>query len=259
MHPTGSSGFQRPMTLQQIVEPISPVGRAFALVVQVLILLSLVAFSVETLPTISDQTRLYLYYFEVFSVAFFTIEYILRTIAARPTRSYIFSFLGIVDLLAILPFYITSGVDLRSIRILRMFRLIRIFKLVRYSDAMQRFAASFRLIRSELMLFMFACLALLFVASVGIYHFEGEAQPETFGSVFHCMWWAVETLTTVGYGDVFPITIGGRVFTAAIVFIGLGIVAVPAGLIAGALSQTIAREEREAIRNQKTGKGRTGP
>ncbi len=224
------------------------------MVVQVLILLSLVAFSIETLPTISEQTRSYLYYFEVFSVTFFTIEYVLRTIAARPVRSYVFSFLGIVDLLAILPFYITSGVDLRSIRILRMFRLIRIFKLVRYSDAVQRFATSFKLIRSELALFLFACLVLLFVASVGIYHFESEAQPETFGSVFHCMWWAVETLTTVGYGDVFPITVGGRIFTAAIVFIGLGIVAVPAGLLAGALSQTIAKEERERSSEPKAGK-----
>ncbi len=230
------------MRVHDIVEPVTPYGRLFAIVIQSLIVLSLVAFCIETLPDISARTQVLLDRFELVSVIIFSAEYLLRVYAARPRRSYVFSVLGIVDILAILPFYLASGVDLRSIRILRMFRLIRVFKLVRYSRAAQRFADAFRLIRAELALFMFACLMVLFIASVGIYYFENEAQPETFASVFHCMWWAVETLTTVGYGDVFPITTGGRIFTAIIVFIGLGIVAVPAGLIAGALSRTLAAD-----------------
>lgn len=228
------------MRVHDIVEPVTPHGRLFAIVIQSLIVLSLVAFCIETLPGISPGTQILLDRFELVSVIIFSAEYLLRVFAARPSRSYIFSFLGIVDLVAILPFYLASGIDLRSIRVLRMFRLIRVFKLVRYSKAAQRFVVAFRLIRAELAMFAFACMMVLFIASVGIYYFENEAQPENFASVFHCMWWAVETLTTVGYGDVFPITTGGRIFTALIVFVGLGIVAVPAGLIAGALSQTLA-------------------
>ncbi len=239
------------MRVHDIVEPVTPHGRLFAIVIQTLIVLSLVAFCIETLPDISSSTQVLLDRFELVSVIIFSAEYLLRVFAARPSRSYVFSFLGIVDLVAILPFYLASGIDLRSIRVLRMFRLIRVFKLMRYSKAAQRFAAAFRLIRAELAMFIFACLMVLFIASVGIYYFENEAQPENFASVFHCMWWAVETLTTVGYGDVFPITTGGRIFTALIVFVGLGIVAVPAGLIAGALSQTLASDDG-------TGQERTG-
>lgn len=240
------------MRVHDIVEPVTWYGRLFAIVIQTLIVLSLVAFCIETLPGISVKTQVLLARFELISVIIFSAEYLLRVYASRPTRKYIFSFLGIVDLVAILPFYLASGIDLRSIRVLRMFRLIRVFKLVRYSKAAQRFVVAFRLIRAELAMFAFACLMVLFIASVGIYYFENEAQPENFASVFHCMWWAVETLTTVGYGDVFPITTGGRIFTALIVFVGLGIVAVPAGLIAGALSQTLAAGDTN-------GSERTGP
>ncbi len=240
------------MKLSNIVEPVTTAGRVFALVIQTLIVLSLVAFCIETLPGLSARTQTILDRFELVSVIIFSAEYVLRLIAARPRRSYAFSFLGIVDLVAILPFYLASGIDLRSIRILRMFRLIRVFKLLRYSQAARRFADSFALIRAELALFLVACLFLLFISSVGIYYFENEAQPEVFASVFHCMWWAVETLTTVGYGDAFPVTAGGRVFTAFVVVIGLGIVAVPAGLVAGALSQTLGKEARmmEAEKNE---------
>ena len=87
----------------------------------------------------------------------------------------------------------------------------------------------------------FVSLILLYLSAVGIYFFENQAQPEQFKSVFHCLWWAVTTLTTVGYGDVFPITAGGRIFTFFVLMVGLGIVAVPAGLVASALSQ--ARRE----------------
>lgn len=92
------------------------------------------------------------------------------------------------------------------------------------------------------MLFVVVTLMLLYISAVGIYYFENEAQPEVFKSVFHSLWWAVATLTTVGYGDVYPITIGGKVFTFAILMVGLGIVAVPAGLLASALSKVRMEE-----------------
>ena len=82
----------------------------------------------------------------------------------------------------------------------------------------------------------------MFLSSVGIYYFECESQPEAFGSIFHCLWWAIVTLTTVGYGDVCPITIGGRIFTAVVLLLGIGVIAVPTGLFASALTKTNKRE-----------------
>jgi len=98
-------------------------------------------------------------------------------------------------------------------------------------------------VKSELTLFAIAALFLLYLSSVGIYYFEHEAQPETFGSIFHCLWWSVATLTTVGYGDVYPVTVGGKIFTSFIVLIGIGIVAVPTGILASALTKTVGSDE----------------
>lgn len=91
--------------------------------------------------------------------------------------------------------------------------------------------------REEIVLFLFLTLILLYLSAVGIYYFEREAQPEEFASVFHSLWWAVATLTTVGYGDIYPITAGGKVFTFFMMIIGMGIIAVPAGLVASALTK----------------------
>ena len=212
-------------------------GRRFDLCVQALIVISLVSFCVETLPDLSSTTRYWLYVLEVVTVALFSIEYILRVMVADNRLRFVFSFYGIVDLTAILPFYISTGIDLRSVRIFRMLRLFRAFKLFRYSKAIHRFKTAFTDIKEELVLYLVATLFVLFVASVGIYYFENEAQPEEFKSVFHCFWWAIVTLTTVGYGDICPITVGGKIFTSVILFLGLAIVAVPAGLLASALSK----------------------
>ncbi len=212
----------------------------FEYVFQALILLSLVSFAMETLPDLSETTRERLHAFEVFSVVVFTLEYLLRLALGRPRMAYAFSFYGVVDLLAILPFYITTGLDLRSLRIFRLLRLFRLLKLVRYSAAVQRYHRAFRIAREELVFFGIISLILLYLSAVGIYYFEHQAQPETFGSVFHCLWWAVVTLCAVGYGDVIPITVGGRIFTFFVLIIGLGFVAVPSGLFAAALSK--ARE-----------------
>lgn len=146
-------------------------------------------------------------------------------------------------MLAILPFYLSLGFDLRAIRAFRLLRLLRVMKLARYNKAIQRFHRAFIIAREEFVLFGFAAAIMLFLAAVGIHHFEHEAQPETFASVFHSLWWAVATLTTVGYGDVYPVTVGGKCFTFLVLVIGLGIVSVPAGLVASALSQAREMEE----------------
>ncbi|MDX1489035.1 MAG: ion transporter [Acidiferrobacterales bacterium] len=231
------------MTLRQVVEESDTrAGRAFDLIIQFLIVVSLITFCIETLPDLTPRTLRVLNAVELFTVAIFTLEYLLRLYVAEHKARFIFSFYGLVDLLAVLPFYIASGVDLRSIRVLRLFRLFRIFKLFRYSKAIRRFRRAFGVVREELVIFLMACLFLIFIASVGIYYFERSAQPEEFKSIFHSMWWAVATLTTVGYGDVYPVTAGGRIFTFLILMIGLGIIAVPTGLIASAMQQTLEQE-----------------
>ncbi len=146
-------------------------------------------------------------------------------------------------MLAILPFYVASGIDLRSIRAFRFLRLFRAFKIVRYSKAIQRFHRAFIIAREELVLFIIVTLMLLYFAAVGIYYFENEAQPDKFASVFHSLWWSVATLTTVGYGDIYPVTVGGKIFTFVVLLIGLGIVSISAGLVASALSKARAMEE----------------
>tara|TARA_B100000795_G_C22601027_1_gene361270 strand:- start:200 stop:664 length:465 start_codon:yes stop_codon:yes gene_type:complete len=150
-----------------------------------------------------------------------------------------FSFFGIIDFLAILPFYLSTGIDLRSIRIFRLFRLFRIFKLFKYNKALDRINSAFNEIKNELVIFLVATTFLIYFASIGIYYFENPVQPELFKSVFHSMWWAVTTLTTVSYGDMYPITTGGKIFTTLIIFIGIGMISIPTGLLASAFSKTI--------------------
>lgn len=224
--------------LKRIVERTDThAGRAFDMAIQLLIVSSLVTFAIETLPDLSPSARITPRLIETVTVLVFTAEYVLRILVAdRPLR-FIFSFFGLVDLIAILPFYIATGLDLRSVRALRLLRLFRIIKLVRYSEALSRFRRAFLLVREELVIFLSASAVIVYLASVGIYDFENPAQPEIFASVFHSMWWAIATLTTVGYGDIYPITAGGRIFTGVVLLAGLGIVAVPAGVLASALSQ----------------------
>ncbi len=213
-------------------------------VIQVLILLSLVAFALETLPGLSASELALLQGFEMFSVAVFTIEYLTRLALTRPRRRYVLSFFGLIDIISIVPFYLSLGVGTESMRALRLLRLFRMFKLVRYNSAMLRFYRALVIAREELILFGTTALLLLYLAGVGVYQFERVAQPDVFRSVFDGLWWALCTLTTVGYGDVFPVTVGGRLFTFLILVVGLGVIAVPTGLVASALSQ--ARAELES-------------
>tara|TARA_B100000780_G_C21112365_1_gene449643 strand:- start:1675 stop:2397 length:723 start_codon:yes stop_codon:yes gene_type:complete len=226
--------------LRSIVEDTSTKsGKIFDYLIQFLILLSLIAFSIETLPNNSPKLIELLYNFEVFCISIFTVEYLLRIFVSNKPLSYIFSFYGIIDFLAIIPYYLSS-IDLRFLRAFRIFRIFRALKLIRYNKALNRFRIAYGLIKEELMLFMMVILILLFIVSAGIYFFENEAQPDVFKSIFHSSWWSIVTLTTVGYGDVYPITIGGKIFTFFVLIIGVGVVTVPAGLVATALSK--ARE-----------------
>ncbi len=211
-------------------------GRIFDLCIQALIIVSLVSFSIETLPDLSDGAYTFLAGIEVFIVTIFSLEYVLRIIAAEKKLAYIFSFYGIVDLLAILPFYLSATVSLQALRILRLLRLFRVLKLARYNAALGRIGKAVLIAKEELVLFSVVTLMLLYLSALGIYHFEHAAQPEHFRSIFDSLWWAVGTLTTVGYGDIYPVTLGGRLFTFVVLMLGLGVVAVPTGIIASALA-----------------------
>ena len=232
------------MKLKKIIENNDTLpGRIFDLFIQSLIIISIVCFSIETLPDLDPKYVKILNNIELISVIIFTIEYLLRILVADKKFKFIFSFYGLIDLFAILPFYIMSGIDLRSIRVFRIFRLFRTFKIIRYNNAIKRFYKAFKLIKAELTLFFSTTCLLLYFSSVGIYYFENAAQPEQFKSVFHSLWWAVASLTTVGYGDIYPITAGGKIFTFFILMIGLGIVAIPSGLIASSLTKVMDEEK----------------
>ena len=221
-------------------------SRCFAYFIQFLIIFSVITFSIETLPNLKPQTKVILNSVEAFCVIIFTFEYLARIYVADSKLKFIFSFFGIVDFLAILPFYLSFGIDLRSLRLLRMFRLFRLFKLVRYNKAIKHFVNAMKLAKEQIILFLIITIMLIYFAAVGIYYFENEAQPEHFSSIFSSLWWSIVTLTTVGYGDVYPITVGGRIFTFFILMIGLGIVAIPTGIISSSLTKAVEpRDEQE--------------
>jgi len=234
------------MLLKQIIEGTdTKAGRAFDLSIQILIVYSLITFSISTLPGLGEISQQFLHISQLVVVAVFSVEYLLRIFVADSKLKYIFSFYGIIDLIAILPFYITFTVDLRAIRIVRLLRVFRIFKMVRYIRAVERFGIAFKSIKEELLVFFGATFFLIYLSAVGIYNFEHDVQPEAFKSIFHSLWWAVATLTTVGYGDIVPITLGGKIFTFFILMIGLSIIAVPAGLLAVALQKSVRSISRK--------------
>ena len=238
-------------------------GRRVELGLHALIFTSALEMGVETLPRLPGWVGTALSVSEVAVVAVFTLEYVLRLVTAPAPAAYARSFFGIVDLLAIAPFYlglafIGFGLDLRAIRALRLLRLVRLLKLARYTSAIDRLAAAWRVVREEVVVFGAAALIVLYVCALVIWQFEHDAQPEAFGSVFDAMWWAAVTLTTVGYGDIYPVTAIGRAFTVLMLFVALGIIAIPTGLVASALSairtREAAAEEREAARPPETGR-----
>lgn len=233
-------------TLKDVIEKHDTrEGKIFDLFIQGLIILSLVTFAISTSPKVSPEGMKALRIIEIITVAIFTLEYILRIIVADNKFKYIFSFFGIIDLLAIVPFYISIGLDLRALRSFRLIRLFSMFKLTRYSSAMNRFKMALRFAREEIILFFLFTLILLFISAIGIYYFENPAQPDVYSSMFDSLWWSVTTLTTVGYGDMYPITIGGRLFTFLVLMIGIGVIAIPTGMLATALAKAREHEARE--------------
>lgn len=215
--------------------------RVLEYISQLVIIYSLVIYALETEPALEGNS--FLFYSEIVVLGFFLVEYVIRIITAERKKEYLFSFYGIVDFLAIAPIILTFGLfDLRFTRIFRLLRLLRILKFAKYGKSTSILKDAFIEVKGELTIFTFLAMIVIYIASVGIYTFEHEMQPDNFKSIAQSMWWAVATLTTVGYGDVYPMTAAGKFFTAVILFVGLGIVAVPSGLLASAL--TNARKQK---------------
>lgn len=220
-----------------------------------LIALNVTAAIIETL-TYFKQFKTYFRYFEIFSVIIFTVEYFLRIWAraeepkpefikkdvstTRKRIRYIFSPMAIIDLLAILPFYLSFifPIDLRFLRVLR---ILRIFKLTRYSQSMSLLLYVLRRESRSLASSFFVLLVITVIAASSIYLLENKVQPDVFSSIPATMWWAIVTLTTVGYGDAFPITPEGKMFASLIMIAGIGLVALPTAILASSFSSTLAR------------------
>ena len=253
---------------QQIYEIIEPAAKGdiyskvFDTSLMTLILLNLFAVILSSFSVFYIRWEQYLILFEYFSVGLFTIEYILRLWTSNkmyPTRSYLLavilyatSFIAIIDLAAILPFFLpfVTGLDLRFLRILRLLRLARLLKLQRYTDSFNIMIAVFARRKEELLTTLFLTILLIFTASSLMYFFESEAQPLAFPNIIATLWWAVSTLTTVGYGDVYPITAAGKILSSLIAILGIGLVALPTAIIStGFLEELTARRSTKKKSN----------
>jgi len=231
-------------------------SRTFDMVIMTFIILNVVAVILETVVALKTKYNFWFYWFEIFSVIIFTIEYFVRIWACIAIErykhpiwgriSYIFSLGAIIDLLAILPFYLPLffALDGRFLRILRLFRLFRLFKLGRYSSAFKMIENVLINRKSELTISVGIIITMLVISSSMMFFIENEAQPDKFSSIPETMWWGVATLTTVGYGDVYPVTPFGQLFGAFVAILGVGMFALPAGIIAAGFERELS--EREA-------------
>jgi len=221
-----------------------------------LILLNVLAVMAESVAWIRASYGAWLISFEVFSVAVFVVEYVLRlwSCTANPQYKHALSGrirfaltpLAIIDLLAVLPaLLLLSGVDLRFLRILRLTRLLRLAKLGRYSKALQAMGQVLRNKREELVLALLLMVMILVVAASLMYMAESESQPEAFSSIPATMWWGIMTLTTVGYGDVYPVTVLGKITAAVIAVAGVGLFALPAGIVGSAFIELREQQKSE--------------
>jgi voltage-gated potassium channel len=216
----------------------------------ILIWLNVAAVIVGSINEMRERFYYFFAYFELFSIVVFSLEYLLRVWAApckyqkMPYFHYIFSFMGIIDLLAIVPFLLPYFInsDLRVLRIFRIFRLLRILKLARYNNAFEFIGRVLKTQKEKLVITIFFMLMMILIASSVMYFAENAVQPEKFPNIPATMWWAIATLTTVGYGDVYPVTILGRIFGAVIAILGIGLIAMPSGIISMGMVEEVRKK-----------------
>ena len=228
-------------------------------VLVVLVLVSLVSFALETEPGISDELYQGIQVFNWFILIVFAIEYVVRVWVAGEDEEfrgiggrlkYMFTPYAVADLIAFLPelvFLLIVGptTSERSIAALKALRLFRLLKLARFVPAFGLLGAALKRAGTQLLTSLALAMALVYVSAMLLFFIEGPGQPEAFGSIPRAVWWAIATLTTVGYGDVYPVTALGRVAASIIAIAGIGVVALPAGVFASAFSDEIKEREQE--------------
>jgi voltage-gated potassium channel len=238
---TKNTARQRIYQIIERAESGDTASSIFDIFIIVLIVLNIAAVIASSFSAFYASNSLLLHRFEVISVIIFTIEYFFRLWTAPekyqaskfPYIKYLFSFMALIDLFAILPFYLPFIIkaDLRFLRILRLFRLLRLFKLNRYNNSMELFIRVFKNEKDKILMTSFVMGIMLIVSASIMYHVENVAQPEAFPNIIATIWWAVATLTTVGYGDIYPVTILGKLLAGIIAILGIGLVALPTGII----------------------------
>lgn len=246
---------QRTFEVLEVARENDPLSSLCDALLVTLISLNVLFAILESLPSLGVPLGSFFRAFDLASVAIFTIEYVLRMWSVveshepryrHPLKGrlrYAVSPMALVDLVAVAPFYLASivGMDLRFLRVLR---ILRILKLSHYFSALNVMLDVIRVERHAFGAAFFLLVLGVLFASSGIYLFEHEAQPEVFGSIPAAMWWAIVTLTTVGYGDVTPITPVGRIFGASISILGIGTVALPTGILASGFAEALRRHQR---------------
>jgi len=246
--------------IYEIVEKASDGDRAsfvFDIVIMGLVLGNVIGVVVETVPSIAHGHPAFFRGFEAICVVIFTLELALRFFCAgadpryvglRGRLRFLFRPIVIIDIVAILPFFLPlmMATNAHAMQSLRMFRLLRLLKMGRYLESMQMLGRVARDRRDQLLGTLFIVTILLTVAASLMYVVEHDAQPDVFSSIPMAMWWAVATLTTVGYGDIYPITPMGRVLGATMALLGVGMFALPAGIIGSGFADELAKKREAA-------------
>lgn len=232
--------------IYKIIEPAEnndTLSKIFDNSILLLIVINIISIVLESFDEISDRYGNILSIIEGISIAIFTIEYLLRIITSdlhyheinkiKSVFKYIKSPMAVIDLLAIIPFYLPMiiPIDLRILRILRLTRLFRIFKINRYTKSLKLILKVLKRKKEELLITLFVTMIMLLLSSAIMYIIETNDQPENFPNIIAAFWWAIATLTTVGYGDVYPVTVWGKIISGIIALLGVGLVALPTGII----------------------------
>jgi len=249
---------RRAYTVLTVAADGDSLSRAFDRFLLALILLNAAAVVVASVQALGTKYAHLFRSFEVFSVAVFSVEYALRVWACvedpryrHPLKGrlrYVLTPLALVDLLAVLPFYLSfMPTDMRILRILRVFRLLRLAKMARYSHTLQIFGRVLVATRMQLLLTLILMAVLLLLSSSLMYAIEQQAQPEAFSSIPAAMWWAIATLTTVGYGDIYPVTPWGKFLGSLISIFGIGMFALPTGVLGAAFLDEIRSARKVTI------------
>ncbi|MCX6698206.1 MAG: ion transporter [Methanoregula sp.] len=231
------------------------VRKAIIYFIAAMIVLNVLAVILETKQSLYFEYAPYFHIFDLFTLIVFTIEYVLRVwccvknpLYSSPVKGrlrYALSPLALIDLISIAPFYLPLifPIELRMLRLLRLLRVFRVLKLGRYSNAFETFVDVLKSKKEELVITVIMVIIVLILSSSALYAIEREAQPNEFGSIPDAMWWAVVTLATVGYGDVYPITALGKFIAAFVALAAIGLFALPAGILATGFIESINRRK----------------